>query len=324
MTGTLANYAQQWDGEDTAYVGRWNFSAKGEDDDDFYNKGFTFDLFNGTKISAMDAGSKSFVFTGGGSDVAISYNVKMQLQDLLKLPLLTGQTVAGYENVSIYLPLIFRIELAIIEDAVEEDQLPVLLNGGGWFRARDIEVDEDGYFELFEDGAFFEKGSYAKVWVTVYWQWNASYYISDAIDAFADVQATSAVNGNGTLRYYTDAYDAYYGPGGLLDTYRARRDAVDAYRAEHGLPDEGGAWEHDVDGAPCPDNGPAHYAAYESLVNSANAAQMACESSLLSAYDDYDTLAVDALIGQELRIEFQIYGLQIAPEQGGGGDEPQP
>ncbi len=45
---------------------KWNFGARGEDDieGEFYNKGFTFDLFDAQSVEPMDFGEKSFTFTG--------------------------------------------------------------------------------------------------------------------------------------------------------------------------------------------------------------------------------------------------------------------
>lgn len=80
LSSTLARFTDELAGFDSALVAKWNFSARGEDDEpgEFYNKGFTFDLFrmdNEKSLEPMDVGVKSFTFTGGGSDVGILYNV---------------------------------------------------------------------------------------------------------------------------------------------------------------------------------------------------------------------------------------------------------
>jgi hypothetical protein len=64
---TLARFTDEYTGSDVALVAKWNFGARGEEDIEgvFYNKGFTFNLFNAKTVEPMDYGVKSSLLPGG-------------------------------------------------------------------------------------------------------------------------------------------------------------------------------------------------------------------------------------------------------------------
>lgn len=381
---TLARYTSEYSGSDAILVAKWNFGARGEEDieGEFYNKGFTFDLFDAHNVKPMDYGEKNFTFTGGGSDVGIVYDVEMNVQDLLQL---AQGTVAQTPGVDIYAPFIFKITAAINEGAA--DEAPVVFSPpgsdeDGWFRPGDIETDEDGFFSIFDttDGEpFFTPGSEDKVTVTVYWQWNVSCFINDTEVAAVNppiVPDTSTDSSGVYLPYYQTAYDQYYGPGGLDEQRRNAAQAVADFLAVHGSPADDGTWIHYLSyqlphrgqsreeeeqqpgppepaghpegqgSQPEPDGGDAgggdtgggdsggddggtlcpvdHYAEYNYLVGLEHAAITACEASLMAAYDDYDTLAIDALVAKEtVKVIFRIKGDQMMPGQNIPPTEPE-
>jgi hypothetical protein len=385
---TQARFTSEYTGRDALLVAKWNFGARGEEDIEgvFYNKGFTFDLFNAQSVAPMDFGEKSFTFTGGGSDVGIAYDVAMNVQDLLWLA--TG-TVAKTPGAAIYAPFIFRI--TVEDNAAAEDTLPAVFTPGqdsesefdsGWFRPGDIEeIDEDGFFSIFqcnydadEEPPSFSPGSRDEVTVTVAWQWNTSFFINDTGTYINDIDAAGPQFGSAEpdpvvptpgaagslLPYYQKAYAVYYGPlpGGIKSLNERRMAAARAvmdYLEEHGSPagnaapaapggDDGDAGEPGA-GEPEPlppdpeepesggQNGdPAGYGSpagtfdegtgednfdyeyYNSLVAAEYAAIEDCNTSLMAAYDAYDTLAVDALVAKEaVKVIFRIKGEQLEP-----------
>lgn len=395
---TQARFTAEYTGQDSILVAKLNFGARGEEDIEgvFYNKGFTFDLFNAQSVAPMDFGEKSFTFTGGGSDVGIAYDVAMNVQDLL---LLATGTVAKIPGAAIYAPFIFRI--TVENNAEAEDTLPAVFAPGlgsesefdsGWFRPGDIEeIDEDGFFSIFQcnhavDGEppLFSPGSRDEVTVTVAWQWNTSFFINETGTYINDIDASGPKTGSvvpdpatpapeaagSFLPYYQKAYDVYYGPlPGDIKSLNERRMmaawGVMDYLEEHGSPagnatptapggDDGGAGEPGA-GAPDPeepepgaggegepgteppepggqegepagngclagtfDEGTGEddfdYDYYNSLVAAEYAAIEACNTSLMAAYDDYDTLAVDALVAKEaVKVIFRIKGEQLKP-----------
>lgn len=363
ITSVYARYTTRFSGAGTALTARWNFSVRGEDDPEglFYTKGFTFDLFSSESVKPMDSGSKSFTFTGGGSDTAIKYDVKMNTSDLM---LLAVGEVAGTDNVEIYAPFLFKIEVSINEGATDTAPavfMPPQSFGDGWFRPRDIVTDVEGYFSIFGAEGLFGRSSTDQVTVTVYWQWNTSFYINDTGVVTGSAYAVTpnvlifekTENSQPYPPYYMVAYNEYYGPGGLEDRLTAASDAVTGYLAEHGTPSEDGTWQHSnacplsesehnarysglpenergaylqkhagiedgtgaiiwgAHGFPCTDN---HFAIYDGLIGAAENALIACRTSLLKAYDGYDTLAADALFEKEsVKVIFHITGEQIAP-----------
>lgn len=331
LSSTFARYTGLSSGRDTALIARWNMGARGEDDieGEFYNKGFTFDLFDAQSIKPMDFGDKSFTFRGGGSDVAIAYGVQMNASDLMELT--TGQskaTIAKETGRDVYAPFIFRIEAFV--NAGGTDPAPVIFspydetspyyNEAGWFRPKDIAPDEDGYFSIFSGAPSFSAGSDDEVTITVYWQWNTSYYIDDTDDdtvAGAVYADPSTDIEEDYLPYYQAAYDEYYGNDGLQERYEEAMNEVDDYLDLHGSPDSDGAWPpHDIDtDIPCTLSDAEHFAEYDDLVEAAEDAGEACETSLLTAYDDYDTFAANALMEKDsVKVLFRIKGEQIAPQ----------
>jgi hypothetical protein len=349
LSSTLARYTEVFTGRDTALIARWNMGARGEDDieGEFYNKGFTFDLFDARSIEPMDFGKKSFTFRGGGSDVAIAYDVKMNAADLMKLTDAGNKAVIAKESgKDVYAPFIFKIEASINDgatDAVPEIFSPYEASspyyGTGWFRPKDILVDEDGYFSIFSGAPGFSAGSNDEVTITVYWQWNTSYYINDTgVDAVTGPNKVPADPSTDIadeyLPYYQAAYDEYYGAGGLQDRYEAAANAVERYLDVHGSPNSDGSWpahdtecplsdeEHDMEyeAITDPEEQSAylaahggdtswpehttscsadHFAQYNARVRAADRALEACETTFLAAYDDYDTFAANALAARE-------------------------
>jgi|GEM_PF-2453223 len=370
LSSTMARYTDQFSGGDRALIAVWNMGARGEDDTpgEFYNKGFTFNLFDSKSVQPMDYGEKSFTFRGGGSDVAIAYDVEMDAADLLQLTTEEIKAIiAGESGKDVFVPFIFKITAKLNEGATGE--VPTIFSpydetspyyDTGWFRPKDIEFDEEGYFSIFEGTPVFPPGSTDEVTITVAWQWNTSFYINDTnIPAVTEpnyVAADPATGSEGVYPpYYQVAYDQYYGSGGLLEQYEAAQNALVQYFEVHGSPEENGNWPpHSV---PCPLSDAEHHAHYNAIIDpveqqaflnthgglmdpeagiiwtehaifctadhfaeysvlkaAADEALHACQTSLLQAYDDYDTFAVDALAAREVAtVLFRIKGEQVAP-----------
>lgn len=114
LSVTLTRFTGKFIRPDTPLVGCWNFGAKAEDDagDKFNDKNCVFRLFDRQKVGPMDFGKNSFTLTGGGSDLAIVYDVEMNLKDMLWL---SKGTVAGEPDVDIHVPFVFRITTKINE-----------------------------------------------------------------------------------------------------------------------------------------------------------------------------------------------------------------
>lgn len=371
LSSTYAQYTDVFSGQDTVLIARWNMGARGEDDieGEFYNKGFTFDLFDAQSIVPMDFGEKAFTIRGGGSDVAIAYDVKMNAADLLQLTTADTKAVIAKEtDKDVFAPFIFKITAEINDGAV--DTVPAVFSpydeaspyyDTGWFRPQDITPDQQGYFSIFSGTPSFSTGSNDKVTVTVYWQWNTSFYINDTgIDAVTGSNSVAAepstTIADEYLPYYQQAYDEYYGDGGLQERYIDATNAVDLYLEIHGSPDVDGNWpphylectlsdaQHDAIYAAIED--PAeqqaylaahggigdgtenitwtphtvyftedHLTEYLDRVAAADSAWNACQTSLLAAYDDYDTFAADALHARDsVKVLFCVSGEQIAPQ----------
>jgi len=321
FSSTLARYTEVSSGKDTALIAKWNMGARGEDDvaGEFYNKGFTFNLFDSQIIEPMGFGEKSFTFRGGGSDVAIAYDVKMNASDLMQLTTAeTKAVIATATGKDVYAPFIFKITAAI--NAGATDTVPTVFSpyaatspyyGTGWFRPKDVDLDEEGCFSIFAGTPGFSAGSNDEVTITVYWQWNTSYYINDT--GIAAVTAPNIVTADPStaiadryLPYYQEAYDEYYDSGGLLDRYVAAVNAMDQFLVVNGSPDSDGTWTSDET--------EDLFAQYNALARAADNALEACQTSLLAAYDDYDTFAANALDTKESAgVLFRISGEQIAP-----------
>lgn len=308
MPLTLARYTDEYSGSDTVLIAKWNFHAKGENDTQYYNKGFTFDLFNANAVEPMDLGENSFSFKSGSSDVAIEYNVEMKANELIKLTSENNKAViATQSEKDVYAPFIFKVSAAMSAGA--QDSSPIVFQTN-WFRLQDQDLDEEGYFSIFDltDGKpTFSTGSTDEVTVTIQWQWNTSYYINDTGVAEVTPNPDTTLGSGKYLSYYQIAYDEYY-VGGLQDQREAAFNAIDAYLNVHGSPQPDGTWPPDGD---CTED---HYASYDALVATANAAIEACNSSLLVAYDDYDTFAAHALNAKPLvQVIFRISGDQVQP-----------
>jgi hypothetical protein len=359
LSSTFARFSGEYKGSDFALVAKWNFGARGEDDieGEFYNKGFTFDLFKSHSVKPMDFGAKSFIFTGGGSDTAIVYDVEMSIKDLLWL---TTGTVARRPDVDIYAPFIFKIT-ATINDGATDTQPTVFSHnsvcGDGWFRAADVQTDDEGFFSIFDHskgGLYFSPGSLDTVTVTVYWQWNTSCFINDVEASWVEPNTSTEIKKD-YLPYYQEAYDQYYRPGGLDDNRKAASQAVIDFLKENSSQLEDGSW---VQSVPCELSDSQHreeydllspgeqenyliqhggsidedtgeiiwaphevawtdeiIAQYNQLAAAEAAAIEACRTSLLAAYDDYDTLAVDALLAKDsVKVIFRIKGEQVEPD----------
>jgi hypothetical protein len=84
-------------------VAKWNFRV-GSAEDNLHNLGFTFDVFGGEALEPQARGENTFYVSGGESDVAIDYEVYMNVEVL--------QTDIGWSASADddYPPLIFRIE----------------------------------------------------------------------------------------------------------------------------------------------------------------------------------------------------------------------
>ncbi len=308
LSSTLARYSEEYSGSDTVLIAKWNFSAKGEDDEQYYNKGFTFDLFNASAVEPMDWGEKSFSLRSGSSDVDVEYNVEMNANELIKLTTDDNQAViATYSGKDVYAPLIFKVMATM--NAGAQDSSPLVFQTD-WFRLQDQEPDEQGYFSIFDlaDGKpRFSYSSADEATVTIQWQWNTSYFINDTGVAAVTSNPTT---GSGIYpEYYQLAYDQYYGSGGLQEQHEAAVNAIDAYLNVHGSPQPDGTWPPESE--ECTED---HFAAYNALVAAANAATDACNTSLLAAYDDYDTFAAHALNAKPIvQVIFRISGDQVAP-----------
>ncbi len=320
FSSTLARYTDVSSGKDTALIAKWNMGARGEDDvaGEFYNKGFSFNLFDSQRIEPMSYGEKSFTFRGGGSDVAIAYDVKMNASDLMRLTAAdTKATIAKESGKDVYAPFIFKITAAINTGAT--DTVPTVFSpytatspyyGTGWFRPKDADLDEEGCFSIFAGTPDFSAGSDDEVTITVSWQWNTSYYINDtgiaAVTPNTVTADPSTAIADRYLPYYQEAYDEYYDSGGLLDRYAAAVNAMDQYLEVNGSPDSDGNWPSDET--------EDLFAQYNALARAADNALEACQTSLLAAYDDYDTFAVNALDAKESAgVLFRLSGEQIAP-----------
>ncbi len=300
---TSASYTSEYSGSDPALIAKWNFSAKGETDTQYYNKGFTFNLFDGKTVAPMDSGEKSFSLKSGRSDVAVAYNIEMNANELIKLTS-AGNTavIATHSGKDVYAPFIFKVSAAMNSGAADS---PPIVFQTNWFRLQDTSRDGEGYFSIFDltDGKpTFSPGSTDEVTVTIQWQWNTSFYINDTGVATVTPNPDTNIGSGKYLPYYQAAYNVYYAPGGLQDQSIAAFNAVDTYLTVHGSPQPDGTW---------PDG---DFGYYNSLAAAANAAMEACNTSLLRAYDDYDTFAAHALNTKPLvQVIFRISGEQMQP-----------
>lgn len=135
----------------------------------------------------------------------------------------------------------------------------------------------DGFFSIFNEKSYFSLGSKDIVTVTVFWQWNTSFFIGDVGNTPIEPNPSTDTNGE-YLPYYQIAYDEYYGEGGLNVKCIAASKQVDDFIANHS-----------------PEQLKDNRAEIIHLLSKESEAIDACNTSLLVAYDDYDTLAANAL-----------------------------
>jgi hypothetical protein len=134
LSSTLARYTDEYSGSDSALVAKWNFRV-GSAEDNLHNLGFTFDVFGGEALEPQARGENTFYVSGGESDVAIDYEVYMNVE------VLQTDIDTNNEDDDDFPPLIFYVSSgengANIEDPYDE-----------WFDLQNIEADEDGYFRI--------------------------------------------------------------------------------------------------------------------------------------------------------------------------------
>lgn len=306
LSPTLARFSDEYRGSDVAVIGKWNFRV-GSVVDNLQNQGFTFDVFDGQNLSPQMKSSNSFFISPGESDVAIDYEVTMNVAVLMK-------DINGNQEGEDYPPLIFKIE--------SNENLPTVnstatipTSYGDGFSLKDIEVDDDGYFTVATGN--FEAGSDEIVEITINWWWNTSYY--EGTPPSLNHDSTSGGN------YYKLATDDYQI---LINNHNY------AVAAANNFFDIHERIVSNVDGVDqisyvyngsgtCPYTPPggdeAHISAHNSLVAAVSTAQNAINNSLKVAYDKYDTKALGILNGlqsnQDERIMFRVVGEQVPPEK---------
>ena len=297
LSSTLARYTDEYIGSDSALVAKWNFRV-GSAEDNLHNLGFTFDVFGGEALEPQARGENTFYVSGGESDVAIDYEVYMNVQ-VLQTDIDWGPQDDDYP------PLIFRIESESesAEASIEEPY-------DDWFDLQNIEADEDGYF-LIASG-HMEHSSAELIPVTIRWWWNTSYYVGDDPDP-----VVSEVGD-----YYDKAYAEYQG---LVNDYNNFVSAANAFWGKHRpvVTDVDGVEivTYDCDEEPCPygDSDDAHKAEYQPLASAVNNARNAIDNCDKVKYDQYDTKALSALSNLDdsspQSILIKVTGDQVAPAE---------
>jgi len=298
LSSTLARYNNDYSGADSAAIARWNFRV-GATEDNLHNQGFTFDVFNNQELSPQDMGENSFVISGGQSDVAIDYEVYMNVKAL-------QADINGVPEGTDYPPLIFYVESPSATVNQPYDY---------WFTLKDVETDEEGYF-LVATGSF-EANSSELHSITIHWWWNTSFYVGIPND---DTSAT----GN----YYAVALDEYEY---LVQQCNYWVNRANAFCNEHKR------FVTTVDGVEtvtyeclagdmCPitlgaeggDIDAAHIAAHADILVEVDFALEAVNNSLKCQYDRYDTQAITTLKGLEDSVPegilIKVVGKQVAPE----------
>jgi hypothetical protein len=296
LSSTLARYTDEYSGSDSALVAKWNFRV-GTSEDNLHNLGFTFDVFGGEALRPQAQGENTFYISSGESDVAIDYEVFMNVQVL--------QTDIGWDNGDDdYPPLIFRIESEseTAEATIEEPY-------GNWFDLQNIEADEDGYFMI--ASGHMEHSSAELIPVTIRWWWNTSYYIGTP-------NSDESANGN----YYAVALEDYLD---LVDIYDARVSTANAFWPDHPqvvtTVDEVEVVSYDCTVKPCPygESDSAHKDAYQVLRDAVDDAEDAIDNSWKVKYDNYDTKALSALSNLDesspQSILIKVTGDQVAPAE---------
>jgi hypothetical protein len=299
LSSTMARFTSEYSGQDTALIAKWNFRA-GNSAENLQNVGFTFDVFNDQELAPQDSGSNSFLISGGESDVAIDYEVYMNVNALLA-------DINGVVGGTDYPPLIFR---------VSSMEATVAAPYNNWFSLKDITKDAEGYF-LVGSGQI-AAGSANLITITTYWWWNTSCYVG-----------TANLDESPTGNYYVLAQNVY---DSLVDTYNDRVSEANAFFTQHvrtvSSVDGVEVVTYDCpDGSNCPitlgaaggDIDGAHIAAHEELLDSVTAARTAINNSLKVQYDNYDTKAVAKLKSLESTapegIVIKVIGKQKTPAQ---------
>ena len=180
LSTTLLRYTSEYETSDMAFFIKWNGSARDKEQEEFYCKGFSFDLFNITAMKPMTMGEKSFTFRSGRADTAIAYDIEINAVELGKLTTDDTKAVIATEmNQDVYAPFVFKVSSTINENF--KDNPPVMFQSD-WFKLQDVIVDTDGYFSIFDldtGKPFFSPGSADEVTIIIQWQWNTSYFIND-------------------------------------------------------------------------------------------------------------------------------------------------
>lgn len=299
LSPTLARFSSENSGSDTAVIAKWNFRV-GADEDNLHNEGFTFDVFNEQPLKPQDMGENSFFISPGESDVAIDYEVYMNVDVLLA-------DINGVPEGTDYPPLIFRIsssETATVHSPYDE-----------WFDLKNIAIDDDGYFSVAT--GHFDTNSEELVPITIEWWWNTSFYVGSP-------NLDNSSGGN----YYKLATDTYQI---LIGQYNARIDAANSFFEQHQrtvtIVDEEEQVSYDCGEDPCPitegaeggDIDAAHLNVYNGLRAAVNTAQNEINNSLKVQYDNYDNKALTAIgnlqPGSAENILIKVVGQQVAPGQ---------
>ena len=299
LSSTLARYTGEYSGSDYALIAKWNFRV-GSTADNLHNQGFTFDVFNNQELSPQDMGLNSFVVSSGESDVAIDYQVFMNVDALLV-------DIYGAPEGTDYPPLIF---------SVSSPEATVTEPYDNWFALSDITADSEGYFQV-ASGEFAANATDNHS-ITIKWWWNTSFYVG-----------TPNLDTTETGNYYAVALGIYEG---LVDDYNQMVDLANSFFYEHVriVTTEDGVEQVSYNcpqGDSCPftlgaaggDIDAAHLAEHARLVAEVDEAREAIEESLKCQYDAYDTRALAALSNlQESAPEgilIKVVGNQIAPGQ---------
>lgn len=295
LSSTLAQYADEYSGSDSALVAKWNFRV-GSSEENLHNLGFTFDIFGGQPLEPQSIGQNTFFVSGGESDVAIDYEVYMNVQ-VLQTDIDWGPQDDDYP------PLIFRIEsdsataAANIEDPYDQ-----------WFDLQNIETDEDGYF-LIASG-HMEHSSAELIPITIHWWWNTSCYIG-----------TENLDSSDEGNYYAVALAQYQV---LVADYNDCVSEANAFWVDHQrvVTNVDGV---DIVSYECiescsyGDSDAAHDDAYQALRDDVDDAEDAIDNSWKVKYDNYDTKALSALSSLDesspQSILIKVTGDQVAPEQ---------
>jgi hypothetical protein len=294
LSSTLARYSDEYSGSDTALVAKWNFRV-GSAEDNLHNLGFTFDVFGGEALKPQAKGENTFYISSGESDVAIDYEVFMNVQ------VLQTDIDTNNEDDDDFPPLIFYVSSgengANIDNPYDE-----------WFDLQNIEADEDGYFRI--ASGHLEAGSSELVPITIHWWWNTSYYIGTP-------NSDESANGN----YYAVALEDYLD---LVDIYDARVSTANAFWANHQqlvtTVDEVEIVSYNcIEGCTHGDDDAAHEAAYQVLRDRVDDAWDAIDNSWKVKYDNYDTKALSALSNLDesspQSILIKVTGDQVAPAE---------